>query len=164
MLRLRPNVALWILCLPHFALVSRGMVPQVRDILPCCQMPFAASSCAAAAASAVGAAVPGCEWAPAAAGTAQLCAGSCTWPFQLCHGTTAWIPAAGAGEQLLPDGEGSCFPGLWRWLEPVLLGWGGTEGLKTQIQLLQLLGSDHPARDLEEPVCHPALQLFGSSS
>lgn len=53
MLRIRPNVALWILCLPHFALVSRGMVvPQVRDTLPCCQMPFAAGSCAAAAASA----------------------------------------------------------------------------------------------------------------
>lgn len=41
-------------------------------------------------------------------------------------------------------------------LKPVLLKWDVTEGLKTQIQLLQLLGSDHPARDLEEPVCHPA--------
>lgn len=53
----------------------------------------------------VGAALPAC-----AAGTAQLCTGSSTWPFQLCHGTTAWIPAAGAGgaaaarwgRQLLP--------------------------------------------------------------
>lgn len=54
------------------------------------------------------------------AGAAQLCAGSSSWPVQLCHGSC--IPAAGAGGQLLPDGEGSCSLGCGGGLEPGLLG------------------------------------------
>ncbi|RLW05657.1 hypothetical protein DV515_00004752 [Chloebia gouldiae] len=126
----------------------RGTVPQVRGILPCChvlpapvqqlqalplgqqQLPGGESQQLLLLSQ------PCCRSSPA--GTAWLCASSSTWPFQLCHGTTACIPAAGAGEQLLPDGEGSCFPGLWRWAGAWAVGaCTGIENIDEAITLLE---------------------------
>lgn len=110
-------------CLPLFALARRGMVPQVRDILPCCQIPFAPSSCAAAATHCLlgssGLAVLEsqqlCSLPVCAAGTARLSVlGAAVGPSssagEQLPGSLQQVP----GEQLLPDGEGSCSPGVWR--------------------------------------------------
>lgn len=122
-----PNEAFWILCLPRFALVRRVVVPQVGDILPCCQIPFAGSSCAAAAAtacrgsrvwvSAGGCCSPGlgCRNSPALCWEQHLPLPALPWNNCLDPCSRCWGAAAARwGRQLLPWAEEVGWsPGCW---------------------------------------------------
>lgn len=164
----RPKVAFWPLCLQHFASARSATGERHPALLPdatCCQL--LCSSCRRCL-SGVSLSSCCCSPSPAAGAALQEQPGSVL--------AAAVGPSSSAMEQLPASlqqvlgssccqmGKAAASLGCGGGLEPGLLGWGVTEGLKAHIQLLQLLGSDHPARDLEEPVCHPALQLSGSSS